>query len=89
MLRGRVRGRLQRVLWVLLSVRALLIALALAGCYTSDDAVDQLHRMQAKNPIRCVGHGGGYSRITYTCRDGSGYIWECNEIDGCVMVSNP
>lgn len=63
--------------------------LLFSGCYEKSDAVDQVRNLARPNPIRCAqtSGGGDGSYKTFTCTDGGGLVWACDE-DGCVNTGH-
>ncbi len=60
---------------------AITLALILSACYDKSDAVSQLQNMGRPAPIQCVSLNGqeGTSRSSFTCTDGDGLVWACDE----------
>jgi hypothetical protein len=64
---------------------AIIISLLLTACYKKEDAIKQLKAMGRPNPIACVSLNGqeGTDRSSFTCSDGAGFVWACDQ-DACI-----
>lgn len=67
---------------------AITLVLFLSACYDKSDAVTQLQNMGRPAPIQCVSLNGqeGTARSSFTCTDGVGFVWACDE-QACINTA--